>query len=117
MEEDDLHHANKLKRLSHEESLRQAQSTRAAKLEARRAAGEMEIQHLTARNQERLGFLRDPAACLLGVDQPLHVLEDRGDAGLVGRETLLHFQQRGAPVFGMDAAFVSCNGVLYWASR
>ena len=58
MEEEDLHHANKLKRLSHEETLRQAQAGRAAKLEARRAAGELELQHLAARNQERLGFLR-----------------------------------------------------------
>jgi hypothetical protein len=58
MEEEDLHHANKLKRLSHEEMLRQAQAARAAKLEARRSAGELEQQHLAARNQERLGFLR-----------------------------------------------------------
>jgi hypothetical protein len=58
MEEQDLHHENKLKRLSHDETLRQAQATRAAKLEARRAAGELGLQHQAARNQERLGFLR-----------------------------------------------------------
>src|SRR3954451_5376263 len=46
MEEEDLRHANRLKRMAHEESLRQTQSTRSARLEAKRAVGELDLQHL-----------------------------------------------------------------------
>jgi hypothetical protein len=58
MEEEDLNHANRLKRLSHEQALARAQASCAAKVDARRTAGELDLQHLAARNQERLGFLR-----------------------------------------------------------
>jgi hypothetical protein len=58
IEEEDLNHANRLKRLTREEELRQTQSTRAAELEAKRAANDVELQHLAAKNQKRLEFLR-----------------------------------------------------------
>ncbi|HZN69044.1 MAG TPA: hypothetical protein VFB66_27435 [Tepidisphaeraceae bacterium] len=69
MEESDLHHKNRLHRLTHEEQLRQRQVEhqeasrqrqldRERRLEGRRLADEVELKRLAERNRERLAFLQ-----------------------------------------------------------
>ena len=62
--------------------------------------------------QQRLGFLGDAAAGLLGDDQPLHVLQYRVDAAFVARETLLQLRQGGPCVVGMDRGNAQCVTAL-----
>jgi hypothetical protein len=58
MEEADVLHQNRLASLAHEEKLRQHQADRERRLQARRQANQVGLEHLRDRNRERLAFLQ-----------------------------------------------------------
>jgi hypothetical protein len=58
MEEAGVNHANRLKRLAHDEQLSQKQSEHGRRMEARRSANEVELTRLRESNRERLAFLQ-----------------------------------------------------------
>jgi hypothetical protein len=58
LEEAAFTHQNRLKRVTHEEALRQQSAARDAELESKRLGNDIELQHLKESNRERLAFLQ-----------------------------------------------------------
>ena len=67
-----------------------------------RAAGLVLLGELRRVGEQRLRLVVDPARRLLREHQPVHVLQDRADALVVGGEALLELDQRGARLLVLD---------------
>ena len=98
MEEGDLHHQNRLKRMAHDEELRRQTAAREQELAAMRATNELELAHLKETDQARLAFLNTMQG--MQVDLTRYLVAQyqhpdrliRIDAG-TGRAAQLHLHQ------------------------
>ena len=58
MEEENVVHANRLKRLAHDEELRAERAAREVEVEAKKSSDEQALARMRRRNQERVSYLQ-----------------------------------------------------------